>query len=126
MGVESLEMELCLRGLATSVLLGWEDFNLDNLFILGLVLHPDLGRPESVEWNLGFTGLGLQSLLWRGAVCWVFKILAALGICSVGSISLDVAQSHEHLNKDRIKGEMNTGRISKIGVHLISTSAILT
>ena len=96
MGVEPLEMELGLRGLATSVLLGWEGFDLDNLFVLGLVIHPDLGWPaESVKSNLGLSGL-VQLLLWRAAaVCWVVKILAALGICSVGLISLYVTQCPE-------------------------------
>ena len=67
MGVDSLEMglglmglelkELGLMGLASSVLLGWKGFHLDHLFLVGLVLKPDLGQQESVKSNLGLTGL---------------------------------------------------------------------
>ena len=58
-GVEPLEMELGLMGLAASVLLGWEGFDLDNLFMVGLVLQPDLGGPEP---ELGLSG-PVQSIL---------------------------------------------------------------
>ena len=81
-GVESLEVELGLMGLAAPVLLGWEGFDLDNLFMVGLVLQSDLGWSES---TLGLSGL-VQLLLWKAAVFWVVKILAALGLGSVGSM----------------------------------------
>ena len=66
-----------LMGLAASVLLGWEGFDLDNLFMVGLVLQSDLGWPES---TLGLSGL-VQLLLWKAAVFWVVK---KLGLGSVG------------------------------------------
>ena len=71
-----------LMGLAAPVLLGWEGFDLDNLFMVGLVLQSDLGWSES---TLGLSGL-VQLLLWKAAVFWVVKILAALGLGSVGSM----------------------------------------
>ena len=75
--MEPLEVESGLMGLATSVLLGWEGFDLDNLFMVGLVLQPDLGWPEP---TMGLSGL-VQPLLWRAAVSLVVKIL---GLSSVG------------------------------------------
>ena len=93
MGVDSLEMglglmglelkELGLMGVAASVLLGWKSFHLDHLFVVGLVLKPDLEQQESVKFNLGLSGL-VQPIFWRTAVSWVVKILAALGHCSDG------------------------------------------
>ena len=77
-----MEVEMGLMGLAAPVLLGWEGFDLDNLFMVGLVLQSDLGWSES---TLGLSGL-VQLLLWKAAVFWVVKILAALGLGSVGSM----------------------------------------
>ena len=75
MGMDSVEMglglmglrELGLMGLASSVPVGWKGFHLDDLFMVGLVFKPDLGRPESVKSNLGLSGLD-RPILWRTAV----------------------------------------------------------
>ena len=82
--MEPLEGELGLMGLAAPVLLGWEGFDLDNLFMVGLVLQSDLGWSES---TLGLSGL-VQLLLWKAAVFWVVNVLAALGLGSVGLMPL--------------------------------------
>ena len=94
-GVESLEGELGLMGLAAPVLLGWEGFDLDNLFMVGLVLQSDLGWSES---TLGLSGL-VQLLLWKAAVFLVVNILAALGLGSVGLMPSLMFLVH-FLNKD--------------------------
>ena len=79
MGLGLMELkELGLMGVASSVPVGWKGFHLDHLFMVGLVLKPDMGRPESVESNLGLSGL-VQPIFWRRAV-----FLAALGHCSDG------------------------------------------